>query len=159
MRGLPRRPNAGSIAACFFQLSSKWGFLLRLQAGGAVATLARENRIAPQLIYDWRKSYLAFGTAGLNRKRERRLGWRRPPSLPPGPVFGDEDASNLGRADALARAKKHIAELERLIGRQQADLHFSRSLAAMGRNEPKRRACLYSVIQAMIIAEPRLSQG
>jgi hypothetical protein len=38
------------------------------------------------------------------------------------------ESSRLGAkpADALARAKARIAELERLVGRQQADLHFFR---------------------------------
>jgi transposase len=111
-----------------FSTEFKLRLLLRLQAGESVAALCRENRIAPQLIYDWRKAYLAYGAAGLNRKRGRRRGWRAPP--PGRPSFesaSEEGGSNdAGRVDALSRAKKHIAELERVIGRQQADLHFFR---------------------------------
>lgn len=113
----------------FFSTEFKLRLLLRLQAGETVAALARENRIAPQLIYDWRKAYLAYGAAGLNRKRGRRLGWRAPLPAVPGSIelsYEGEDTSAAGRADALARAKRRIAELERMIGRQQADLHFFR---------------------------------
>ena len=89
----------------FFSAEFKIRLLLRLQAGESVATLARENRVAPQLIYEWREAYRVYGAAGLNRKRGRKAGWR-PPS-----------------AADLARAKARIAELERVLGRQQADLH------------------------------------
>ena len=112
-----------------FSTEFKLRLLLRLQAGELVAALSRENRIAPQLIYDWRRAYLAYGAAGLNRKRGRRVGWRAPPSARPASgasAAAEVDAPDAGRADALARAKKRIEELERVIGRQQADLHFFR---------------------------------
>jgi transposase len=112
-----------------FSTEFKLRLLLRLQAGEPVAALARENGIAPQLIYDWRKAYLTYGAAGLNRKRGRRMGWRGPPPARPAslePTAEEALSSAAGRPDALARAKKHIAELERVIGRQQADLHFFR---------------------------------
>ena len=63
-----------------FSTEFKVGLLPRLQAGVSVAALSREYGIAPQLIYDWRKFYRAYGTAGLNRKHGRRSGWRFPPS-------------------------------------------------------------------------------
>ena len=76
----------------------------------------------------------------------RRGGDRRPRVEP--------RRDRLRGAD-LARAKARIAELERVLGRQQADLLFSRSLR-LGRDEPKRRrACLYAVIEEMIAAEPQ----
>jgi transposase len=112
-----------------FSTEFKLRLLLRLEAGESAAALARENRIAPQLIYDWRKAYLAYGAAGLNRKRGRRTGWRAPPPARPAslePTSEEADSNDAGRADALARAKKRIAELERVIGRQQADLYFFR---------------------------------
>ncbi|HZZ23167.1 MAG TPA: helix-turn-helix domain-containing protein [Roseiarcus sp.] len=113
----------------FFSTEFKVRLLLRLQAGESVAALARENGIAPQLIYDWRKSYLASGAAGLNRKRGRRVGWRAPPSARPASsesASAEVSSNDAGRADELTRAKTRIAELERVIGRQQADLHFFR---------------------------------
>ena len=113
----------------FFSTEFKVRLLLRLQAGESVAALARENRIAPQLIYDWRKSYLVSGAAGLNRKRGRRVGWREPPEALLGSfehASAEVGSNDAGRPDELARAKTRIAELERVIGRQQADLHFFR---------------------------------
>jgi transposase len=113
----------------FFSTEFKIRLLLRLQAGESVTALARENRIAPQLIYDWRKAHLSSGAAGLNRKRGRKAGWRPPPSALPAPsepASADAGQSVTGRADELVKAKARIAELERVIGRQQADLHFFR---------------------------------
>ena len=112
----------------FFSTEFKIRLLLRLQAGESVVGLSREAGVAPQLIYDWREAYRAYGAAGLNRKRGRKAGWRAPPPLPAlsGPASEDAGPSIAGSADELARAKARIAELERVIGRQQADLHFFR---------------------------------
>jgi transposase len=112
-----------------FSREFKLRLLLRLQAGESVSALCREFELAPQLIYDWRKTYLAYGAAGLSRKRGRRTGWRAPPPERPAslePASAETASSDAWRGDALARAKKRIAELERVIGRQQADLHFFR---------------------------------
>ena len=112
----------------FFSTEFKVRLLLRLQAGESVAGLSREAGVAPQLIYDWREAYRTYGAAGLNRKRGRKAGWGAPPPLPALSEPASEDAgpSIAGSADGLARAKARIAELERVIGRQQADLHFFR---------------------------------
>ena len=86
----------------------------RLEAGEGFSALASELGVRRKLLYDWRKAYRLLGVAGLNRKR--------------GPKPGREAAlSRLGRvtpADPLAQAQARIAELERLIGRQQVDLDF-----------------------------------
>ena len=42
------------------------------------------------------------------------------------PASADAGPSAARRADELTKAKARIAELERVIGRQQADLHFFR---------------------------------
>ena len=113
----------------FFSTEFKIRLLLRLQAGESVATLAGENRLAPQLIYDWRRAYRSSGAAGLNRKRGRKEGWRAAAPIPPAPfepTSAEASPNGAGEADELARAKTRIAELERMIGRQQADLHFFR---------------------------------
>jgi transposase len=96
------------------------------EAGETVAGLAREAGVARQLIYEWREAYRAYGAAGLNRKRGRKAGWRAPPHALPA-LSGPASAPSVaGSADELARAKARLAELERVIGRQQADLHFFR---------------------------------
>ncbi len=52
-------------------------------------------------------------------------------------------------ADPLAQAQAQVAELERLVGRQQVDLDFfRRALAAHGRGQPERhRAHIYAVVK------------
>ncbi len=96
-----------------FSTSFKVDLVARLERGEPVARVARESGVARKLIYDWLRAYRAHGAAGLNRKRGRKVGWRPPPPA-------------LPAADELAKAKARLAELERIIGRQQADLHFFR---------------------------------
>jgi transposase-like protein len=101
-----------------FSTPFKQGVMHRLEAGEPVAGLARELGIARKLIYEWRKAWRNAGIAGLNRKRGPKPGPRRvkPPPEPAPP----------GSAGELAQAKTRIAELERVIGRQQVDLDFFR---------------------------------
>lgn len=63
----------------------------------------------------------------------------------------------MGPPNDLPTAKARIAELERLVGQQQLHLDFfSRSLAVMGRGEPKRRrAHLFGVIEKMTREGPQ----
>ncbi len=113
----------------FFSTEFKVDLVARLERGDPVARVARESGVARKLLYDWLKAYRAHGAAGLNRKRGRKVGWRPPPSAlsaSSGPVSADAGPSAAESADELARAKARIAELERLIGRQQVDLHFFR---------------------------------
>ena len=83
----------------FFSTEHKVSLVARLERGEPAARVARESGLARKLLYDWLKAYRAHGSAGLNRKRGRKVGWRPPPAA-------------------------RIAELERIIGRQQPDLHF-----------------------------------
>jgi transposase-like protein len=113
----------------FFSTEFKVDLVARLERGEPVARLARESGVARKLIYDWLKAYRAHGAAGLNRKRGRKVGWRPPPPALPAssePASADAGPSAAGSADELATAKARLAELERIIGRQQADLHFFR---------------------------------
>lgn len=112
-----------------FSTEFKVDCVARLGRGEAVAKVARETGVARKLLYDWLKAYRTHGPAGLNRKRGRKVGWRPPPSAlvaPSEPPSADGGPSAATRADELAKAQARIAELERLIGRQQADLHFFR---------------------------------
>lgn len=77
------------------------GLVRRMEAGERVAVLARETGVLRKSLYQWRAAWRAMGVAGLNRKR--------------GPKPGE-----------LAKAKARVGELERLVGRQQADLDFFR---------------------------------
>ena len=112
-----RRPRA-------YSTELKEGIVLRLEAGERIAAIAAETGIRRKLLYQWRHAYRAMGVAGLNRKRGRQPGLKlagssalRAPASPSG-------SSGARRADELAKAKARIAELERLIGRQQVDLDF-----------------------------------
>jgi transposase-like protein len=89
--------------------------VLRLEAGEQFSAVAAELGVRRKLLYDWRKAYRRLGVAGLNRKR--------------GPKPGQGPSSPSGRAtpaDPLAQAQARVAELERLVGRQQVDLDFFR---------------------------------
>ena len=109
----------------FFSTEFKVDLVARLERGDPVARVARESGVARKLLYDWLKAHRARGAAGLNRKRGRKVGWRPPPPALPAP--SEPASADAGpSADELARAKTRIADLERIIGRQQADLHFFR---------------------------------
>jgi len=102
----------------------------RLVAGERVAAVAEEAGLDPKLLYDWWALYRRLGIAGLSRRRGRREVWNGRPSSA-GLASSDPSPSGAGPsaarpADELAKAKARIAELERLVGRQQADLHFFR---------------------------------
>ena len=113
----------------YFSNDFKERIVLRLEGGEKIAALAEETGIKRKLLYEWRDAYRAMGAAGFNRKRGRKPGWRkeqaaegRTPSAPSSP-----DAASAARpSDELKKAEARIAELERVIGRQQADLHFFR---------------------------------
>ena len=90
--------------------------VLRLEGGEQATTLAVELGVRRKLLYDWTKAYREQGVAGLNRKRGPKPGGRR--SSPP--------AERTTPADPLAQAQARVAELERLVGRQQVDLDFFR---------------------------------
>jgi transposase len=92
-----------------FSREFKHRTVLRLEKGERVAAVAEEAEVKPQLLYDWRAAYRAMGVAGLSRKRGRKPGWRR----------------NQASASS-PKPRARIAELERLVGRQQVDLHFFR---------------------------------
>ena len=88
----------------------------RMEAGERVARVAMSAGVLRKSLYEWRDAFKAYGTAGLNRERgPNRVrasgGPRRPPDPP---------------ADELKKARSRIAALERLVGRQQADLVFFR---------------------------------
>jgi transposase len=92
--------------------------VLRLEAGEQFSALSAELGVRRKLLYDWRKAYRHLGVAGLNRKRGPKPGGQRQ-----GPSFSPD---HTAPADPLMRARARIAELERVVGRQQVDLDFFR---------------------------------
>jgi transposase-like protein len=114
-----------------FSTEFKERVVLRLEAGERLSAVADELGIRRKLLYQWRHAYRKQGVAGLNRKRGPKPGskgsgsppGRASPDTPSGPD-GEPVAARPG--GELAQAKARIAELERVIGRQQVDLDFFR---------------------------------
>jgi transposase len=92
----------------------------RAEEGEGVLPVARKLGISRKLLHDWIKAWKAHGPAGLNRKR--------------GPKPGPRELMPLkAELSALAQASARIAELERLVSRQQLDIDFfSKSFARLG---------------------------
>src|SRR3954453_5137637 len=84
--------------------------------GEGVLPVARKLGISRKLLHDWIKAWKAHGPEGLNRKRGPKPGPRRLK-----PLQAEEKKSS-----ALVQASARIAELERLVGRQQFDIDFFR---------------------------------
>ena len=118
--------------------AEKERLLRRLDAGERVATLAKEAGVLRKSLYEWRAAYRAFGAAGLNRKRGPKGGFASggPAAAASGPP--DAKPPNPQPPDELAKAQARVAELERLVGRQQADIDFFRE--ALRSWDEKRRA-------------------
>ena len=72
--------------------------------------------ILRKLLHDWIKAWKAHGPEGLNRK----------PGPKPGPRRLKPLQADHKKRSALAQANARIAELERLVGRQQMDIDFFR---------------------------------
>ena len=90
----------------------------RVEAGEAVLPMARELGIPRKLLYGWHKAWKADGVAGLNRKRGPKPGSKHASA-----VLGEPAQNSISE---LTKAQTRIAELERMVGRQQVDLDFFR---------------------------------
>jgi hypothetical protein len=101
-----------------FPTAFKVKVVKRMEAGEQVAPLAREVGVLRKLLYEWHSAWKSHGAAGLNRKRGPKPGRRV--------VRPREESAASGKLADLARAQARIAELERMIGRQQVDLDFFR---------------------------------
>jgi transposase-like protein len=115
----------------YFSKEFKERIVLRLEGGEKIAALAEETGINRKLLYEWREAYRALGAAGFNRKRGPKPGWKERRAAEgraagASPPSSDAAAPAARPSDELRKAEARIAELERVIGRQQADLHFFR---------------------------------
>lgn len=104
----------------------------RVELGEGVLPVARDIGVTRKALHDWVRAYKAFGADGLNRKRGPKPGRR---ILRAVPGSGQEAVPSLAAA--------RIAELERMIGRQQLELDFFRQAlhaldgtAAQGKRHP-----------------------
>jgi transposase-like protein len=110
---MPRRP---------LSTEEKVALIQRLKSGVSVSTLARETGLLRKSLYEWQAAYAAFGALGLNRKRGPKPGGR----ASGGPTAAAAGPPDARPPDDLAEAQARIAELERVIGRQQVALDFFR---------------------------------
>jgi transposase-like protein len=99
-----------------FPTAFKLKAIKRAEGGEGVLPVARNLGISRKLLHDWIKAWKSHGPEGLNRKRGPKPGPRRLKPL---------EADDKNRS-ALAQANARIAELERLVGRQQLDIDFFR---------------------------------
>src|SRR5213592_3151300 len=99
-----------------FPTAYKLKAIKRAEGGEGVLPVARKLGISRKLLHDWIKAWKAYGPEGLNRKPGPKPGRRKRK-----PVQADGK-----KRSALAQASARIAELERLVGRQQLDIDFFR---------------------------------
>ena len=107
----------------------------RVERGEGVLPVARDLGVTRKALHDWVRAYKAMGPEGLNRKRGPKPGRRRMRPVP--------DAIPEQGRGALTARQQRIAELERVIGRQQMELDFFRQAlralegkAVQGKHQP-----------------------
>ena len=120
--------------ARYLSTEEKLALLRRIDAGERLSAVADATGVLRKSLYEWRAAFRALGAAGLNRKRGPKPGGRAAVD----PSSADAGPPAARPPDELAKAKAHIGELERLVGRQQADLDFFRE--ALRSWDDKRRA-------------------
>jgi len=101
---------------------AKAALVRRMESGEKISDIAKETGVLRKSLYEWKAAFRKMGAAGLNRKRGPKPGGRAASA----PSSSPDAAAAARPPDELARAEARIAELERLIGRQQADLCFFR---------------------------------
>jgi len=111
-----------------FSNAFKEAAVRRLGGGEKIAAVASAIGVRRKLLYEWREAWRTLGSAGFNRKRGRKPGWK---AAEAGAATAPSSSSDAVAPAApasheLRKAQARISELERLIGRQQADLHFFR---------------------------------
>lgn len=95
-----------------YPVAFKLKAIKRVEGGEGVSPVARDLGVTRKALHDWLRAYKAFGPDGLNRKRGPKPGRRRLRSL-------SEAMPDKG-------SRQCIADLERVIGRQQLELDFFR---------------------------------
>ncbi len=96
-----------------FSREFKLEILQRFLGGEGVGKLAKELKISRKVLYAWKDAYISGG-AGMLRTRGRPRKAQEVGAVP---------EPTTARAELL-QARKRIAELERLVGRQQLENDF-----------------------------------
>lgn len=115
-----------------FSEEEKLSMLARMHNGENVSRLADELGIHRQRLYAWREQLRTCGN--LTPARQGRPKNQPPPEAPPDPqtlAASFAVSAEQRRADALAKARRRIVELERKIGQQQVELDFFKKPCGM----------------------------
>ena len=109
-----------------FNRAYKLAALRRMLAGENVSALARELGIRRKYLYQWRDRFRAGGPDALRgRGRPSRQEAQAVRAAgEPAPAASTVTPPAATSPDALTKAQRRIAELERKIGQQQVDLDF-----------------------------------
>jgi transposase len=109
-----------------FSREFKLTALRRMLAGENVSALARELGVRRKHLYQWRARFRAGGPAALRSRgrptRAEALAIQAHRSGSPPDKAGPP--VDPAPPDALTKAQRRIAELERKVGQQQVDLDF-----------------------------------
>jgi transposase len=118
-----------------FSREYKLAALRRMLAGENVSALARELGVRRKYLYQWRERFRAGGPEALRSRG-------RPTKAEALAILAHGAGSRLDEAmptvapppaDALSKAQRRIADLERKVGRQQVELDFfQRALRQVG---------------------------
>jgi len=124
-----------------FSREYKLAVLARMAAGENVSALSRELGIARKCLYQWRDRFRLGGAVALRSRgrptRAEVLAMRTGADAAPLTGAKTKAKPPPEPPDALARARRQIAELERKVGQQAFDLDFFQQ--ALRRIEASRR--------------------
>ncbi len=98
-----------------YPLAFKVKAIKRVERGEGVWPVARDLGVTRKALHGWIRAFKVHGPEGLNRKRGPKPGRRRLKAV-----------AETRPGSSLAAAEARIAELERVIGRQQMELDFFR---------------------------------
>ncbi len=101
-----------------FSRDVKLAAVQRMAAGANVSKLSRELGVSRKGLYQWQKQFRVGGASTLRDAR------RPQQSAAAGPEQPEVGALQPSSSDELLRAIARIAELERLVGQQAADIDF-----------------------------------
>ena len=122
-----------------FSREFKLAVLRRMLAGENVSALARELGLRRKYLYQWRERLRAGGPEALRSRGRPTKAEALAISAHGAGGPRDKTVPQVDRAlpDALTKAQRRIAELERKVGQQQVDLDFfQRALRLMDATPP-----------------------
>jgi len=113
-----------------FSREFKLAALSRMESGENVSALSRELAVRRKLLYEWRDAFRAGGADALRGQGRPRKGSVVVGAKSSGSAVlrkaGPDEGASLASEDALAVARRRIAELERKVGQQALEADFFR---------------------------------